>query len=80
MDSFRDVGMISASGQCTVLVFHDGAVKALGKFNDKGLSFPDIVAAACFNLGTIITLDKSGCLHGDMSGIDMDDFMKDFEW
>ena len=51
-----------------------------GKLNDKGLSFPDIVAAACFNFGTIITLDKSGCLHGDMSGIDMDDFMKDFEW
>ena len=77
---YINVGMISASGECTALVFNDGTVKALGKFNDKGLSFPNIVAAACFNFGAIITLDESGFLHGDMSGIDIDDFMKDFEW
>lgn len=77
---YINVGMISASGECTALVFSDGTVKALGKFNDKGLSFPNIVAAACFNFGAIITLDESGFLHGDMSGIDIDDFMKDFEW
>lgn len=77
---YINVGMISASGECTALVFNDGTVKALGKFNDKGLSFPNIVAAACFNFGAITTLDESGFLHGDMSGIDIDDFMKDFEW
>ncbi len=58
----------------------DGTVKALGKYNGSGLSFPDIVAAACFSLGTIITLDKNGFLHGDMSGVDINDFMKDFQW
>ncbi len=77
---FRNVGMISASVRCTALVLNDGTVKALGKYNDKGLSCPDIVAAACFSLGAIITLDKDGFLHGDMSGIDMDDFRKNFAW
>ncbi len=66
--------------QCTALVLHDGTVKACGKYNGTDLSVSDIVAAACFTLGTIITLDKSGFLHGDMSGIDMDDFRKGFEW
>ena len=77
---YINVGMISASGECTALVFNDGTVKALGKFNGKGLGFPNIVAAACFNFGAIITLDESGFLRGDMSGVDVDDFMKDFEW
>lgn len=58
----------------------DGTVKALGKCNNKGLGFPNIVAAACFNFGAIITLDESGFLHGDMSGVDTEDFNKDFEW
>lgn len=80
VSSFCNVGMISASVQCTALVLNYGTVKALGKYNDKGLGFPNIVAAACFSLGTIITLDKGGFLHGDMSGVDMDDFVKDFEW
>lgn len=77
---FRNVGMISASVRCTALVFNDGTVKALGKYSDKGLSFPNIVAAACSNFGAIITLDKDGSLHGDVSGVDMDDFMKGFAW
>ena len=75
-----NVGMISASMQCTALVLNDGTVKACGKYNGAGLLDPDIVAAACFSLGAIITLDKRGFLHGDMSGIDMSDFRKDFEW
>lgn len=77
---FRNVGMISASVRCTALVFHDGTVQALGKYSDKGLGFPNSTAAACFSLGTIITLDKDGVLHGDMSGVDMDDFMKELAW
>ena len=80
VDSFRNVGMISASGECTALVFNDGTVKALGKYNDMGLGLPNTLAAACFNFGAIITLDESGFLHGDMSGVDIDDFTKDFEW
>ena len=59
---------------------NDGTVKALGKCNNKVLGFPNIVAAACFNFGAIITLDESGFLHGDMSGVDTEDFNKDFEW
>ena len=78
--SFCNVGMISASTQCTALVLNDGTVKALGKYNGAGLLDHDIVAAACFTLGVIITLDKSGSLHGDVSGIDIGDFRKDFEW
>lgn len=78
--SFRNVGMISASVQCTVLILNDGTVKALGKFNDKGLGFPNTVAAACFNFGAIITLDQDGVLHGDISGSDMDGFGRDPEW
>ena len=80
VSKYSNVGMISTSVQCTALVLNDGTVKALGKFNDKGLGFPNTLAAACFNFGAIITLDKSGCLHGDMSGVDTEDFKKNFEW
>lgn len=75
-----NVGMISASMQCTALVLNDGTVKALGKYNGRDLDSPDIIAAACFTLGKIITLDKNGSLHGDMSGVDTDGFQKGFQW
>lgn len=77
---FRGVGMIAASGQCTALVFRDGTVKTLGKYSAAGLSFPQIVAAACFGLGKIITLDAQGALHGEMLSADVDGFQKDFAW
>ena len=68
--------MISANAQCTAPVLSDGTEKALDKYNGNGLGFSDIAAAACFSLGTIITPDKSGFLHGDMSGVDINDFKK----
>lgn len=77
---FRRVGMIAASGQYTALVFRDGTVKALGKYNGEGLSFPNLVAAACFDLGKIITLDAQGALHGEMLSADVVGFLKDFAW
>ena len=80
VDGICNVGMISASMQCTALVLNDGRVKALGKYNGMDLDSPDIIAAACFTLGKIITLDKSGSLHGDMSGVDIDSFQNGFQW
>lgn len=77
---FRRVGMIAADGQCTALVFRDGTVKALGKCSGAGRSFPNFVAAACFGLGKIITLDAQGALHGEMLSADVDGFLKDFAW
>lgn len=77
---FCNVGMISASVQCTALIMNDGTVKALGKYNNAGIPDRDTVAAMCFSLDRIISLDGKGCLHGDTSGVDMAEFIKDFEW
>ena len=78
---YVNVGMISASGQCTALVFNDGTVKALGKFADASIVDENgIAAAACANFGNILRLTEEGGIRGEFSGVNTDDFEKDFEW
>lgn len=78
---YVNVGMISASGQCTALVFNDGTVKALGKFADASIADEKgIAAAACANFGNILRLTEEGGIRGEFSGVNSDDFEKDFEW
>lgn len=78
---YINVGMISASGECTALVFNDGTVKALGKFADASIADEKgIAAAACANFGNILRLTGKGSIRGEFSGVNTDDFEKDFEW
>ena len=78
---YVNVGMFSASGQCTALVFNDGTVKALGKFADASIVDENgIAAAACANFGNILRLTEEGGIRGEFSGVNTDDFEKDFEW
>ena len=78
---YINVGMISASGDCTALVFNDGTVKALGKFADASIADEKgIAAAACANFGNILRLTAEGGIRGEFSGVNADDFEKDFEW
>lgn len=81
VDGFSNVGMISASGQCTALVFNDGTIKALGKFADASLGFESgIVAAVCANFGNILRLTTDGNIHGDTGGVNREDFKNNIEW
>lgn len=78
--SFRNIGIILAGNQCTVLIFNDGTVKALGKYHAASLYDCGVVGAVYSNFGRIISLDNNGSLHGDIYGIDLTEFTKDFKW
>lgn len=78
---YSNVGMISASGECTALVFNDGTIKAVGKFADTSIVVEKgIVAAVCANFGNILRLTAEGSICGDTGGVDLAEFRKDFEW
>ena len=64
--SFRNIGIILAGNQCTVLIFNDGTVKALGKYHAASLYDRGVVGAVYSNFGKIISLDNNGSLHGDI--------------